>query len=108
MKTIEEMKNIKKFISNNNLTLLYFSSPDCSVCKDLLPKVKNLLTNYDKISSAYINIKKVTKVGSEFSIFSMPTILFFIEGKETLRKSRYVSLDILKKELDRYLNLYKK
>jgi len=108
MKTIEEIKNIKKFISNNNLTLLYFSSPDCSVCKDLLLKIKNLLQTYDEISSAYINIKKVKKVGSEFSIFSMPTILFFIDGKETLRKSRYVGLDNFKKELDRYLKLYRK
>ena len=105
MKRFNNISSIESFIKSNNKCLIYFSSPSCSVCKSLLPKIKKLIKNYESIKMAYVNIKDVPAVGGKYSIFTMPTILFFINGKETLRESRFISIPDLKSKIERYLKL---
>src|SRR6056297_82944 len=105
MKRFNNISSIESFIKSNNKCLIYFSSPSCSVCKSLLPKIKKLIKNYESIKMAYVNIKDVPAVGGKYSIFTMPTILFFINGKETLRESRFISITDLKYKIERYLKL---
>ncbi len=104
MKTdINTLKEFESFISENRAALFYFSTPDCNVCKVLKPKVEELLTKqFPLIKFVYVNTLNAKELAAQKNIFTVPTILFFFEGKEYLRKSRFVNLDELENELSRY------
>ncbi len=90
----------------NPIEILYFSSETCNVCKVLRPKVKEL-TQELNIKFNYIDIDKNPDKKGQYMIFSIPTILIEINGKEYKRFSRNISVMELKQNLIRYMELVK-
>ena len=78
------------------------------MCKVLKPKLIEMLgQNFPLINFAYVNCEMSKELAAQQSIFSVPTILFFFEGKEFIRKGRFVNLDELRSELVRiYLLMF--
>lgn len=64
-----------------------------------------MLSNYPKVKSIKINIDESPSLCAEFSVFISPTILLFTQGKETLRESRFIIINELDKNINRYYNL---
>jgi hypothetical protein len=50
---------------------------------------------------AYINVEDAQELAAQNQIFAVPTILFHLDGREFIRKSRNVNLNVLSEELDR-------
>ncbi len=98
MKTSEEMK---KEINHSRILLGYFSYPECSVCKVLLPKVEELLTGYRNVEFLYVDINHYAEMRGEYLVFAVPTIIIFENGREAKRFSRHFSLQDLSGFLDR-------
>lgn len=97
--TIDEFNN---FINTNRAAVVYFSTPDCNVCKVLKPKLIELFeTKFPSFSFAYVDCNNAKELSAQNYIFSVPTVLFFIEGKELFRKSRNINLNELELELER-------
>ena len=91
-----------KFVSKNRAVLFYFSTMSCAVGENLEPKVKNLLTiNFPKIKFFTIDINFSKKIAAKHSAFVEPTILVFFEGKETIRRSRNISVMELENAINR-------
>ncbi len=103
LKQIEEFEN---FVRENIAAVIYFSTPDCSVCKVLKPKLFGFLDeNFPKIEKAYVDLGEAKELGGQQRIFTVPTILFYFDGKEFIRKSRNINLVELKDELERIYKL---
>jgi len=64
-----------------------------------------MLSSYPKVKSIKIDIDESPSLCAEFLVFIAPTILIFAQGKETLRESRFIVLNELEKNLNRYYNL---
>lgn len=64
-----------------------------------------MLSGYPKVKSVKIDINHSPSLCAEFSVFISPTILLFTQGKETLRESRFIVLNELEKNINRYYNL---
>ncbi len=105
MKVLNSVEDVDRFIRDNKIAILYFSSKACLVCTELLPKIEEMLKKYTKINSAKVEVDELQSVVGEFSIFTLPCILLFIEGKETIREARFISVIELEKELQRFYNL---
>ena len=87
----EQLKNI---IESNAAVVSYYSTKDCGVCKILKPKIIKLLAEeFPKIKFVYINVNNLRELAAQNSVFSVPTVLLFVEGRETLRYSRNINLD---------------
>ncbi|WAA10491.1 thioredoxin family protein [Fervidibacillus albus] len=106
MIAIEKIDEIDSFIKENELAFFYVSQPNCSVCQALLPKVKDLLKHYPNIQSAYVNTNDIPEVAEKFSVFTIPVLLLYVEGKEVLRKARFVSMDELEYEISKLYHLF--
>lgn len=107
MKEIINLTNIEMidlFIAENELPFLYISRPHCSVCHALLPQVQERLESYPQIKLGHINADEVPEVAGKFSIFTIPVLLLFYEGKEYIREARIVHLDQLDEKINK---LYK-
>ena len=81
---------------------LYFSAPTCNVCHALKPKLLTAFeANFSQLQVKSIDISETPEVASHFGVFSIPTLLIFLDGKEFLRKSRHMSVDQVVKEIKR-------
>jgi len=102
---LESSDHIDKFIESGDIRLIYISRPSCGVCKALIPKIEHMLEDFPKIEAGYVDLDKIPEAAGKFSVFTIPGILIFIQGKESIRKARYVSVDELAGEIDRYYTL---
>lgn len=102
LNTLEEMD---EFINNNIIAMVYFASDDCSVCGVLLPKIEEMLTKFPKLKIRKVQVDKFTEAAGQYSIFTLPAILVYIEGKEIIREARFISVEMLEKAIDRYYDM---
>lgn len=92
----------QEFIEKHEAVIAYYSHNMCSVCSVLKPKLKEMLaTHFPKINFIYINIRETPEIPSQQSIFTVPTVIVYFEGKEFIRKSRSFGVDELQMELER-------
>ncbi len=97
----------QNFVTNNSGAVVYFSTPQCNVCKVLKPKLMSLLDEkFPKMKFGYVDCEASKELAVQNRIFTVPTILFFIDGKEFIRKSRNVNLYEVTEELDRPYSLF--
>ncbi|WP_280166039.1 thioredoxin family protein [Priestia aryabhattai] len=109
MKKLEEltsMNMIEDYLKNHELSFLYVSREDCGVCHAVLPRLRELLDNFPLIHLGHINAYDVEEVAAKFSIFTVPVLLLFIDGKEVLREARFVHFDELEKRLEKIYKMY--
>ncbi|TLX76054.1 thioredoxin family protein [Labilibacter sediminis] len=93
MTETDSLLQFEQLISNHDFVLAYFSHDSCNVCHVLLPKIKELIQNdFPNIKLIHCNTERAAKVAAQNSIFTVPSILIFINGKESYRFSRNISL----------------
>lgn len=80
--------------------LVYYSTPDCSVCKVLRPKVEELLTSWPQVEFLYIDTTRFPAAAAQHLVFAVPTLLLMKEGRELRRFSRTISMEALRAALD--------
>lgn len=105
MERIDSMDTIHELIKNNEMLLVYFGSNSCGVCVDIKPKIIKLLEKYDKIKCVHVDVNESVKIAAQNNIFTIPAVLVFINGKETIREARFISIDILSDKISRYYDL---
>jgi thioredoxin 1 len=103
--SITDLNNI---VSTNPAVLIYFSSSACNVCKVLRPKLAEAVSyEYPLIKLFYVDIELHPEISGQLTVFNIPTVLVFFNGKEYLRKSRSFGiaevLDGVKKPYSAYL-----
>lgn len=102
MEAVYNIQELQDRIADHKGLLLYFSSESCSVCKVLRPKVEDLLQKqFPLMSSQYVDIEKSPVISGQFSVFTIPTILIYFDGKEQARFSRNISMHQLEESISR-------
>ncbi len=106
METIGSAEEAEKLKQHNDMLLLYFSGTTCGVCRDMLPKLDKLLKRYPGIRAAKAEAQSLPELAAAHGVFSVPAILLFIQGKETVREAGIISLDGLDRKIARYYELF--
>jgi len=102
MQTILSKESINQTIQNELAVMLYFSAPTCNVCHALKPKLLDAIdTNFKSFEIISIDISTDAEIAAEFSVFAIPTVLVFLDGREFLRKSRHMSVEEVIQEIKR-------
>ena len=84
------------------MALLYFSTDTCSVCRVLKPRVARMLEEqFPRTGAGYVDTEKSPVLSGQHGVFTIPTILLFVEGKEHARFSRNISLHQLEEAIER-------
>ncbi|OHD98774.1 MAG: thiol reductase thioredoxin [Sulfurimonas sp. RIFCSPHIGHO2_12_FULL_36_9] len=99
---MQNIEDIKKIIDENLAVMLYFSAPTCNVCHALKPKLLEAIEcNFKEFEVLSIDTSLEQESAAYFSVFAIPTVLVFLDGKEFLRKSRHMSVDEVVLEIKR-------
>lgn len=102
MKTITSIQEFESIIENQLGVLAYFSHDKCSVCKTLKPKIDEYFSeHFPKIERIYVNTEELPNLVGKYSVFTVPVILVFFEGKETYRKARSIGVQELAELVER-------
>ncbi len=102
---VNSREEIDQFLKDEQMLLIYLGGNNCSVCVDLKPKIEKLLDKYPLIKGINIDTVKNHNLAVSFTIFAIPSILLYIEGKETLKEVRNLSVSELDGKIDRYYKM---
>ena len=97
-----DLESIENIIKEKPAVALYFSAPSCNVCHALKPKLfAALQENFKELEIISIDVSEDQAIAAHFSVFAIPTLLVFLDGREFLRKSRHMSIDEVVAEIAR-------
>ncbi len=97
-----DLNQLNSLISTKQGVLIYFTGQNCNVCHSLKPKIDKLFEQrFPKIERVFIDAHKQKDISTHFGVFSVPTILVFLDGKEFLREGRATSLSMIEMKLSR-------
>lgn len=102
---LNTLDKMDEFIKGNTIAMIYFASEGCDVCGALLPKIEEMIIKFPNLKISKVMIDKFTQAAGQYSIFTLPAILVYIEGKEVVREARFISVEMLEKTIDRYYNI---
>jgi thioredoxin-like negative regulator of GroEL len=105
MKHLTNIQNIEQTLKDNRLCLFYIKAPDCGVCNVMLDKVERLADSYTSLCSFYTDIREEPLIAGRFLVYSGPTVLLLMEGKEIYRASQFINLEELKQTINKYQEL---
>jgi len=97
--TLEELQTT---IRTEVGVLLYFSGENCNVCHALRPKFKDLFNKeFPEVKQIYLDAHENPVISTNFQVFSVPTMIVFLDGREFVREGRAVSLHQMTEKLAR-------
>lgn len=97
---------LQQKIDSEAAIMVYFQNDLCSPCVSLRPKVEALLaSDFPKMDLVFIDSFENPTLTAHFGVFAHPTLLVFLEGKEYIRSSKYVSTAELKSKIERPYHL---
>ena len=100
----KSLDEVKRVIDSELGVLLYFSTPTCNVCHALKPKlVKEFDKNFPLIKKVFVDSSITPEIAAYFNVFSVPTILLFLDKKEFAREGRNISVPLF---VDRVKRVY--
>jgi thioredoxin-like negative regulator of GroEL len=93
MPTITSVETLLQRIKDETMLVIYFSNDACTVCKVLKPKIIELLnTSFPEVAFVYVDTEKNPEIAGQQSVFTIPTIDIYVDGKSQQRFSRNVTL----------------
>lgn len=106
MEIIRSYESLRQIIDSNEMVLVYFGSDGCGICQSMMPKVEKMVEGFPNIKAFRVDADKNLKISAAFNVFTIPVILLFIQGRETIREVRIISLDNLEQKIARYCQIF--
>lgn len=89
-------------IKESQGVLVYFKNDFCGPCVALRPKVSDLIeSKFPKMEMEIVDSFTNPSLAGQYNVFGNPTLLVFFEGREYIRKSKYISMPELQGEIER-------
>ena len=104
MYEIVDATELKQRVFTEEIVLVLLKSKNCSVCDAVFVQYKTFLNELSNINKYYVSTEKVPTVSGEYLVFTAPTILLFINGKEVERQSRFISFEKFSTQIERYMS----
>ena len=105
MKTIQHKVELE-FFTSQAACLVFLSTNDCGACSVLMPKVESMANEFPKLNAYHISLAQHPELVAPMGVYSAPTVIVYVEGKEQIRKSGRFAIDEIRISLERIYNLY--
>lgn len=96
-----EFREFQQEIKSNHISGVYFSTIDCQVCNVVKPKLKSKMEKYPRIKLIEINSMDSPVIASQNMVFTVPTLIIYLDGREVKRFSRYLDMSEISSFLQR-------
>lgn len=98
-------ESINKIVRENQMSMLYFEGSTCGACDAIKVKIEKILKKYPKLVFKEINGVVNKEIATEYSVYSLPLMILFADGREVMRLGRNMSISDLDSSIERYYTL---
>ena len=102
MKMIENQEALQKILRTHQIVVVQFGSECCAPCKSLQNKIMTWNQEHPSVCHAYVSVDDLKQLSAQMEVFTVPTILVYVEGRLTIRQSGYFSLEQILEQTERY------
>ena len=83
-------KEFNELINKKEITLIDFYADWCGPCRALAPVLEEISNMNNNYSIGKVNVDDERELATKFNVRSIPTLIFFKEGKEIDRVVGYI------------------
>jgi len=84
------------------MAAVYFTGPDCGVCTALKPKLLRLFAErFPDLAVAEVDCGVQRELAAQQGVFTLPTLIVYLDGREGMRRARSFSPGQVEAELER-------
>ena len=106
MNAISSLQEFQELVFQEPAVLFYCSTPTCGVCASIKPKVIKLMNEaFPKMKLFYVDTENLPELRGQLSVYSVPAILGYFQGKELIREARNFGIMELAQKIDRYYGM---
>ena len=85
--------NLNQIISENTITIIQYGAATCMPCHSIKNRITTWQENHKGVAAYYISLEENMEIAAQRGILSAPTVEVYIEGRLSIQKSGYFSLD---------------
>lgn len=85
--------DLNKIISENTIAIIQYGAATCMPCHSIKNKITTWQENHKDVAAYYISLEENMEIAAQRGILPAPTVEVYIEGKLSIQKSGYFSLD---------------
>lgn len=106
---VNEIKTSQQFeqevLNSSNPVFVDFWAEWCGPCRAVSPAVEELSKEYkDKVDFVKVNVDQNNDLAKKYSVFSIPTLAIFANGKVIAQTAGAASKDSIKSYIDKNVN----
>lgn len=102
-KEAASLDEVQELIHHKKLVFVFLYGKHCSVCHGVLPQLKPMIDGYSRLESIQADVEKIPEFAGAFTVFTVPVVLLFLEGKEVLRLARFIEMERLRHQIEKIL-----
>lgn len=105
MQQVQTREEIQAQIEGNDLLILYFTGTACGACEVIKHKVEIILEKYPKVKGIEVNGEQFPQVAISYGVYTLPLMILFVQGKESIREGRNLNLLEFEGKIGRYASM---
>lgn len=105
MERIRSQEALQAAIRKNQILILQFGSENCAPCKALQNRIEAWNQEHSSICYAYVSLSDLSELCAQMGVFTVPAIFVYVEGRMTIERSGYFSLEQMLARIEKYEEL---
>ncbi len=102
MERLKAEMELQQAIQNEKILIVQFGAESCAPCHAIRNKIDAWNQTGEAIYSLYIPVEEFSELAAQSSVFAVPTILVYVEGKLAIRESGYFGLEPILQKIRQY------
>jgi len=90
-------------VKGKGIAVVDFWAPWCGPCKMMGPVFEEMSHHYDDLTFGKVNVDELGDISGKFDVQSIPTVIFFKDGKEVHRTMGFMQKEQFMEEIDKVL-----